>query len=374
MRILQVTHYMPPHTGGIESVADALFRGLRARGHSVRWFASSSPEAPGTIDDLVRGQALDLLERRIGLPYPVFTPAALADLASSVREADVVVAHDCLYMSSFVALLTARRLSKPSLLIQHVGYVPYGPALDRVQRLAYRTVGRASLGLATRRVAVSPHVPEFFRSIGIDADVGVVANGIDDARFRLATPQRRAEARRWLGLPENQKVVLFVGRLVAKKGIDRVVRAFEPLSSSGALLAVAGDGPMATVLDRPFVRHLGRVPAERMQDVYAAADVLVLPSRGEGFPLTVQEARMTGLPVVVSDDPSFQANLEPSADCILARSDAEITDGLRRSLAAACDAGRIASEARERWGLQAFVHRYETMLMDLVRTRTTPRP
>lgn len=366
MRILQVSHYMPPHTGGIERVAEALFDGLRERGHTVHWFASAAPAQPGPDGDRVRGRALNVLENRIGLPYPVFAPAALAELVSLARDADVVLVHDCLYMSSTTALLAAKRAGRPSLLLQHVGYVPYGRALDFVQRAAYRSVGRLSIELASRRVAVSAHVPEFFRSIGIDAPFDVVPNGIDEARFRVPTDEERTAARRAFGLPESAPIVLFVGRLVAKKGIDRVVRAFEPLAASGAVLAVAGDGPLDSVLDRPFVRRLGFVPADRMAEVYAAGDVLVLPSRGEGFPLTVQEARMTGLPTVVSDDPSFRANLTASDDCILAGDDASIAVGLERLLAARPDAGSIARDARARWGRVSFLDAYERILSGLV--------
>lgn len=365
MKILQVTHYMPPHTGGIERVAESLYDGLRERGHEVRWFASASPASAGHEGDRIRGRALNVLEQRIGLPYPVFAPDALAELASLAHASDVVLVHDCLYMSSLTALLAAKRARRPSLLLQHVGYVPYGRALDVVQRAAYLSVGRLSIALATRRASVSPHVPAFFRSIGIDAPFEVIPNGIDDLRFRVPSPEERAAARRAFGLPTSGGVVLFVGRLVAKKGIDRVVRAFEPLAASGAVLAVAGDGPLDGLLDAPFVRRLGFVPAERMAEVYAAGDVLVLPSRGEGFPLTVQEARMCGLATVVSDDPSFRANLRPSADCVLAADDADITAGLASLLASRPDPVGIAAEARRHWGREAFLDAYERLLREL---------
>src|SRR5205814_5728233 len=95
--------------------------------------------------------------------------------------------------------------------------------------------------------------------------------------------------------------VLFVGRLVAKKGVDVAVHAAR--AAGGAFeLAVAGPGTLAPA---PHVEALGALPRERVAELYRAADAFLLPSRGEGFPLTIQEAMASGLPAFVLDDPGY---------------------------------------------------------------------
>ncbi|MBL0195745.1 MAG: glycosyltransferase family 4 protein [Myxococcales bacterium] len=220
MRILTVTHYMPPHLGGIEMVADALVRGLAARGHDTRWVASAVPARPGWDGSRLRVPAWNALEARAGLPYPLWAARGLRDLDRQVTLADVVHVHDCLYMGSAAAVASARRLGKPVLLTQHIGMVPYGPVLDRVERLAYATLGRAVLAGADKLVACAPHVPAFFAELGVARPFELIRNGIDAERFVGASRERRAALRARYDLADRAWSSS-PGRLVAKKGSTR---------------------------------------------------------------------------------------------------------------------------------------------------------
>ena len=102
--------------------------------------------------------------------------------------------------------------------------------------------------------------------------------------------------------------MLFVGRLVAKKGLDTALAA--TAATDGAFrLVVAGPGPLQPQGIRG-VDVLGPIPSERVAELYRAADALLLPSRGEGFPVAVQEAMSSGLPVVMTNDPSYRRYLD----------------------------------------------------------------
>lgn len=355
MRIVEITHYMPPHMGGIERVAAALTDGLRARGHEVSWLGFADG-APPSDPSRVAVPAWNLLERRIGLPYPIWTPRALRTLVAHVQRAEVVHVHDCLYMGSAMAALSCARAGRPLLVTQHVGYVPFGAALDRVQGLAYRTLGRAVLSAADARVSCSSHVVDWLRSAGIDAPFAIIPNAVGTERFAVRAD--RSALRRARGIGDGARVVLFVGRLVDKKGIRRV------LAARGAFETwVVGDGVRRDEVERAGVRFDAQIPAEQMGEVYAAADLLVLPSHGEGLPLTVQEALLSGLPVVVSDDPSFTANLAGMPGVTFVRDEEDLGAALDR--APALDREVVANAARARWSTDAFLDAYEAVLSRL---------
>ena len=78
---------------------------------------------------------------------------------------------------------------------------------------------------------------------------------------------------------------------------------------------MAGPGE-APPLPRNVVA-LGELPPDRIAELYRAADFLLLPSTGEGFPLTAQEALASGLPIVLADDPAYQLYLDGAPDGVL---------------------------------------------------------
>lgn len=360
LRILLVSNFMPPHPGGLETMVQLLHRGLRERGHDARWLASAEPAAVGVEGSLVRVPAWNPLERRVHVPMPVWGPPALSTLLAEVQRAQVVHLHDCIYLSSWSGLLAARLRGRPVLLTQHVGFVPYGNAFDAVQVAAHRTVGRLVLDAVDARVAISLHVPPWFRAQGVRRPFETIPNGRDERRFHPLDPELRRRHRARLGLEGASRVVLFAARLVPKKGVDVLTRAWPALirAHPGWRLVVAGEGPLyAALAALPGVRMLGQVAHEEMPAIYGMADVFWLPSRGEGFPLTVQEALLCGTPAVVSDDPSFVENV-PDVDGVqICRDDGQAGRALAR-VRSDEERQAIATWAAARWGLAPMLDGY----------------
>ena len=129
----------------------------------------------------------------------------------------------------------------------------------------------------------------------------VVPNGVDVDRFTSVTPERRAAARRELGLPAEPTVVVCIGRLVDVKGQRRLVAAWPAVRARvpGAQLVLVGDGPDRTALEREVGHDMRLVgPLSDVRQWLHAADLFVLPTRTEAMPLSVLEAMASGLPVV----------------------------------------------------------------------------
>ncbi len=100
-------------------------------------------------------------------------------------------------------------------------------------------------------------------------------------------------------------MILYVGRLSQEKDLEILFEAFRLLNQHGTYqLRIVGDGPLRSKTEKfaqstPHVFYAGLVPyGERLAEIYAASDVLALPSRNETFGLAVLEALASGIPVV----------------------------------------------------------------------------
>ena len=163
------------------------------------------------------------------------------------------------------------------------------------------------------------------RASGLRARYEVVRNGVDLSRFRAAGPAERAAARARLGLPATAPVVLCVGRVTRQKGQDVLLDSWPRVAADrpDAVLALVGDGDQLPVLrDRApaGVRFAG--PVDDVRPWYAAADLVVQPSRWEGLPLTLLEALASGRPVVGTDVPGLGDALPPGAGAVVPVGDA----------------------------------------------------
>lgn len=321
MRIALVTHYYPAHRGGIELVAAAIAQRLAAsHGAEISWHASDcdpSPEIPGV--ECVPARTWNAIEERYGIPYPLWSLGALRRVASAARTADAVHLHDCLYLPNLVAYAAARLAGRPVLVTQHVGLVPYrNPLLRALLYCAYQLLARLVLGGATQVVFVSDSVRRYFeRFVRFKSPPALVANGVDTTVYRPADNARRSALRSELGAGHETTVLLFVGRFVEKKGLPMLRQLAERLHDARWLFA--GWGPLDPgQWQLPNVTVIrGRSGAE-LAALYQAADLLVLPSVGEGFPLVVQEAMACGTPALVGTQTA--AGLPAAAEVLLGES------------------------------------------------------
>ena len=304
MRILSVTHFYENHGGGIERVAGNLCRQFAAAGHLAVWAASADDAAPDpSTANAVPLACLNLVERVTGLPMPLPTPAALLRLRRAVRAVDAVVVHDALYVTSIAALLFARAAGKPVALVQHIADIPLkGRVLPRVIALANRWVTRPMLAAADHVVFISATTRDAFADVRTRRPPLLAFNGVDAAVFHPGSDAP-------VDTPAPPRRLLFVGRFVEKKGlavIEALARRRPDLH-----VTLAGHGsidPARWAL--PNTTVVRGASGATLADLYRAADRLILPSVGEGYPLVVQEAMACGLPVVCGED---TARADPGA-------------------------------------------------------------
>src|SRR5262249_13344980 len=136
----------------------------------------------------------------------------------------------------------------------------------------------------------------------------VIRNGVDLAHFAPVDECSRLIARDRLEVGREVPLAVCLGRVTRQKGQDGLLAAWPPVGGGRptATLCVVGDGdprPSSRRRTPPGVRFIPPVTDPRPW--YAAADVVVLPSRWEGLSLTLLEALASGCSVVVSDIPGL---------------------------------------------------------------------
>ena len=200
-----------------------------------------------------------------------------------------------------VALRAAREVGVPTLLI-----VGGSDILLLAAEPSRRAAILAVLNGVDVVLAVGGHLRDRLLEMGTEASkVHVLRRGVDATFFR---PGPRDEARRRLGLPALDSIVLWVGRMVPVKGLDVLLQAWEQVAVRGSTLYLVGEGPLEASLRKRVesaslssrVRFVGSVAHDALPDWYRAADLTVLPSHSEGTPNVLLESLACGTPFLAS--------------------------------------------------------------------------
>ncbi|QWD91079.1 glycosyltransferase family 4 protein [Polynucleobacter sp. MWH-Braz-FAM2G] len=178
-------------------------------------------------------------------------------------------------------------------------------------RWLLKTCDQITATLATKVLAVSASEKDFLvREVVINTNrIEVLGKGsiggVDLKRF-APNPEKRVEIRSSLGIPQDAIVILFMGRLVADKGIYELAQAYFQAVHHHPnlwLLLVGPDeeGELNNLDFGRFVTQVKRVPYTTEPESYlAASDLLCLPSHREGFGVVIIEAAATGIPAIGS--------------------------------------------------------------------------
>lgn len=371
LRIAQVAPFLQPHVGGVESHVENVSAELARRGHDVEVVTSRLPgSAPSEMRD---GYLVTRTATRALLFSTPVTPG-IGDELSATRR-DLVHAHSPPPLSSWFAARWCRATRTPFALTHHCDLeIPMlgGGAVVEMYR---RSFGRTAVRAADALVATTRTYAETSRSLWHRADVRVVPNMVDVARFRPEGPDA-LDVRARHRIPEGAPIALFVGRLTHHKGVEEFIRA--AASTAPVVHLVVGEGPrrealeaMARRLPPGRVLFAGRVEPGDLPSYYRAASVGVLPStsRLEAFGIAAIECMASGRPVIVSDIPGVSEVLEPGVSGLVAEP-LDAADLAAKIRALALDAELAASmgkAARERVMAHFTLSRVVDELLDVYR-------
>lgn len=281
-----LANYFRTHGGGVEQMAHNLADTFtRELGWDVTLAAHGTPE--GNTSYLTEGiRVANIVEQLTGIPIPVPHPSDLLRALRKAELADVVLLHDCIYASTYFAL---RKLAanKPIVVVKHTGKIQTG---NKFGTTLINAIADSMLNPKLNMAAATVFVTEAKRqNFGrrISGHVEVIPNGIEDRIF----------------FPDSSKKkdsVLFVGRLVDKKGIN-IIREMAKICSSKKFVIVGFGPENPNNWDLANVKFYKNPDSGFLANIYRQASKLLLPGEMEGTPLVALEALACGTPVVAGE-------------------------------------------------------------------------
>lgn len=293
MRIAFVTETWLPATDGIVTRLRATITELRHGGHEVLVIGprpraghhAGAPANPGVTVRTVPTIGVGFLYggQRWGLPVP-----AVASHLRTFRPDVVHLVNPVLL--GIAGVVAARHLRLPLVASYHTNVSTYAGYYHLgVLRPLIRCTVRSLHNAADVNLATSGAGEQELLRLGV-RHVQRWPRGVDLALFHPETER---------GPDSDRPMALYVGRLAAEKGLQRL----RPLSrpASGFDLVLVGEGPQRDELHDalgPTARFAGLLHGEQLAQAYRSADVLVFPSTTDTLGLVVLEALASGLPVV----------------------------------------------------------------------------
>lgn len=293
---------------GANQALNRLVGDLEARGHEFRVYSpvTDTPafEPKGTLVPVPSVALPKRREFRLAL-----------GLNSAIRDDVQSFVPDLIHVSTPDILGTraqtfARKLGVPIVASLHTRFESY---LDHYGLGWVRPLIEAHLRRFYRRsdVVLVPNQAILDEMRGLGSELAVWSRGVDRDRFSSA--RRSAGFRKRHGWSDDDVVLLFFGRLVLEKGIDRFVETVMRLRAEGwsvRVLAV-GEGPARDRFEAiPDAVLVGHLDGEALGEAVASADIMLSPSTTEAFGNVVLEGMASGLAVVSANAPSASALID----------------------------------------------------------------
>jgi glycosyltransferase involved in cell wall biosynthesis len=304
------------------------------------------------------------------LPEGLTLKGPETDFEAAIRSAELVHLHGLWQVQTRRGAVAARQARVPYLVAAHGMSEPWALRHKRWKKQIYLALVEAkNLRRASCLHALSRPEVGHLRKIAPWTPVCFVPNGVD-LSFADELPSRSILEGQY---PEliGKLVLLFFGRVHRKKGLDLLAEALGRLAPTypELHLLVAGhdDGAWIPLRDRMTelglaerMTYVGHVSGERARQVWAAADLFVLPSYSEGFSMAILEAMACRLPCMITTPCHFPEAAQAGAAVVAAPELSAVTDGLRELAERTSDqrrrlgdAGRRLVEDHYTWDRQA---------------------
>jgi len=298
--------------GGSAIVPYYISRELARRGHEVTTFSSDYKLSREWVESLHQVKVCPFKTWSSWIKFYV-SPGIMNHARKEIKHFDLIHMHNYRTFQNIIVHHYAKKYGVPYILQAH-GSLPRISAWCRLKwfydiLFGYRLLRDASKVIALSRVEV-----EQYKGVGVpEKKITIIPNGIDLSEYADLPP--KGSFKKKFNVPEDKKIILYLGRIHKIKGIDSLVKAYAHLTKKmnykDAVLVIAGpdDGFFSEVkvliktlkIDDDNVLLPGSLYGMNKLEAFVDAKIYVLPSRYETFPMTVLEAYTCGKPVIASN-------------------------------------------------------------------------
>lgn len=322
MKVLITTDLYNVSTNGVVTSVRNLMEELEAKGHEVRVLTFSEDRDSYKDENIyyIKSVSIDFVYPDVRMPisYRNWLVDEIIDWKPDV------IHSQCEFFSYQFAQRIARKTGAPLVHTYHTlyeDYVTYVIPSERIGKRAVRKLSRMRLRKSTKVIAPTNKVENILRSYGMKNEICVVPSGLDLQQYDYQmSKEERLAKRRALDIPEENKVLLNLGRLGTEKNVDELIELFAEAckKQNNLTFLIVGDGPAREDLEakakqlgvEESVIFTGMIPSNLVREYYQLGDVFVSASTSETQGLTYIEAAANGLPLLCRKDACLDGVIE----------------------------------------------------------------
>jgi glycosyltransferase involved in cell wall biosynthesis len=317
MKILQMIPAFYPAVayGGTVNVAYYLSKGLAKRNHEVTVYTSDTldkdrrqKENFAAIDG-INVYYFKNISNRLAWARFVLNTGVISALRKNLNKFDIIHLHGYRNFQNFFCYYYAKKHNIPYIVQAH-GSLPYLNQKQLIKKSIDSIIGYRLLQDASRVIALHKTEADQYKKMGVaENKIEIIPNGIDLSEYE-SLPER-GQFRNKYHIRNNEKIILYLGRIHKIKGIDLLINAYSKLVKDieeTKLVIVGPDDGFLSELKKQAtelgmegkVLFTGSLFDHDKLSAYVDADVFVLPSYYDCYPVTVLEAMACGTPVIIT--------------------------------------------------------------------------
>jgi len=312
MRIIIFCAYFHPHQGGVENYIEELFKTSNDNRNNLEiTLVTANTENSKECEkyknfDVYRLPCWNIL----GGTYPVIKPSGwkiLRELSKRQQKEkyDYVITSTRFFNTSLLGARFALKNKIPLIHIEHgTAHSPVHNLLSRTIGIIYdHTFGRYIIKHADKAIGISIASEKFIKHLynKDNSKIFLLRNGIDTKKFVKITRTKDIQnIRKSLHL-KNEKIIVYVGRLIYAKGVHDLLEATKDRNDVKVIVIGSGnyDNKLRSISKNAI--FLGQKNSDEIIKYLSIADIFVNPSYAEGLPTSVLEAGSLGVPIIATD-------------------------------------------------------------------------
>lgn len=333
MKIAFFTNCYKPLINGVVTSITTLKEAYEEKGHETYVFAPQVEDYIDKEENIFRYKSVNLTKK---VKYPLAIPLSFsAKKVITEFNPDIIHINHPFLLSS-IAMMYGKKLGIPKILTIHTQYEQYAyyvsPIPSKITQEAIKMIVSNFASKTDCITTPSESMKGLLSKYGINSRIEVIPNAIRIDSFRKKNEPKCREIMKKYHLKEDEKIILFVGRIATEKSIDKIIKALSIIKEKGikkVKLLIVGDGPNLDEL-KSLVHALGveneviftgAVNYREIQNYYKVAYLFTIASTTETFGIVTIEALASGLPVLAVKAPGAIDILTDNKDGRLVEND-----------------------------------------------------